>query len=182
MPPKGHLRHPHGQVQRRQGQCQVAQKPDHLESQTGQSDFPESGQQLCSWKLIRQTISDLTATKFRRMGLSSPRLSSGALLSDWATNAWAVGTSADDVSTLSSLGRVVRSMGATTGALPSEMVRTCLGFWPWRLLRRRWLLWICRPSVGQRSFRAGKPDNPKCQTGPSDVLGGSNTAWSPAGA
>jgi hypothetical protein len=39
--------------------------------------------------------------KFRRSGSSST--SSGALLLDWATNVWAVGTSADDVSALSTL-------------------------------------------------------------------------------
>jgi hypothetical protein len=41
-----------------------------------------------------------------------------------------VGTSADDVSTLSSLGEVVRTMGAIADALPPGMVRTCLRFWP----------------------------------------------------
>jgi hypothetical protein len=48
MPPKVHLRHPHGQVQRRQGWHQGSQKLDHPESHTGQSGFPESGQYLCS--------------------------------------------------------------------------------------------------------------------------------------
>jgi hypothetical protein len=70
-------------------------------------------------------ISDSTVAKFRRPGLSSVRLLSGALLPGQATNAWAVGTSADDVPTLSTLGRVVRTMGSTADALPPGMVRTC---------------------------------------------------------
>jgi hypothetical protein len=45
-----------------------------------------------------------------------------------ATNAWAVGASADDVPTLSFLGEEVRSTGATIDALPPGMVRTCSGF------------------------------------------------------
>jgi hypothetical protein len=36
-----------------------------------------------------------------------------------------VEASADDVSILSILGRVVRSMDSTTNVLPSGMVRTC---------------------------------------------------------
>jgi hypothetical protein len=39
-----------------------------------------------------------------------------------------MGTSADDVPTLSSLGGVVRTMDTTTDALPPKMVRTCSGF------------------------------------------------------
>jgi hypothetical protein len=46
------------------------------------------------------------------------------LLPSHATNAWTMGTSANDVSTLSSLGGVVRTLGATTDALPPRMVRT----------------------------------------------------------
>jgi hypothetical protein len=63
-----------------------------------------------------------------------------------ATNACAVGTSADDVSALSS-GGVVRTMGSIADALPPGMARTCYGFWPWRLLHRRLPLWIRRPPV-----------------------------------
>jgi hypothetical protein len=46
-------------------------------------------------------------------------------------------------------------MGSTTDALPRGVVRTLSGFWPWRLLCRRWLLWTHRPSTGQRSFGIG---------------------------
>jgi hypothetical protein len=169
-------------MSQRQGRHQGPQKLDHPESQTGQSGFPESGQHICSWELIRQAISNPTIAKFRRLGSLSPRLSSGALLSDRATNAWVVGTSADDVSTLSSLGGVVRSMGATTDALPPEMVRTCSGFWPWRLLCKRWPLRTRRPSARQTSFGAGKPDSPECQTGLSSFPGGRNSTLFPAGA
>jgi hypothetical protein len=123
-PPKGHHRHPHGQVQRRQGQHQGTQKLDHPESQTRQSSFLQSGQHLYSRELVQQKISDPTAAKFRRSGSSSPRLSFGALLSGRAINAWAMGTSADDVPALSSLGGVVRFMGVTTDALPPGMVGT----------------------------------------------------------
>jgi hypothetical protein len=42
--PKDHLLHPHDQAQRRQGRHQGARKLDHLEYQTGQSGFSESGQ------------------------------------------------------------------------------------------------------------------------------------------
>jgi hypothetical protein len=69
-------------------------------------------------------ISDSTAAKFKRSGTSSTRLSFGTLLPDWATNTWAVGASVDDVSTLSSLGGVVQTVGSTADALPSGMVRT----------------------------------------------------------
>jgi hypothetical protein len=85
--PKGHLWYPHGQVQGRQSQHQGARKPDHLEYQSGQSGFPESGQHLCSRELVRQTISYSVASKFRRSESSSARLSSSALLPDQATNA-----------------------------------------------------------------------------------------------
>jgi hypothetical protein len=96
-------------------------------------------------------ILDPKVAKFKRSRSSSPRLSSDALLSGQATNAWAMGTSVDDVSTLSSLGGVVRSMGATTNALPPRMVRTCSGFWPWRLLHRRWPLRTWDTSVINRA-------------------------------
>jgi hypothetical protein len=69
-------------------------------------------------------ISDSTVMKFRRMGSSSARLSFGALLPGRATNAWVVGASADDVSTLSSLGGVVWTMDTTVNALLPRMVRT----------------------------------------------------------
>jgi hypothetical protein len=134
--PKGHLRHPPGQVQGKQCRHQGVQKLDHPKPQIGQSGFPESSQQICSHELIRKAISDLTTTKFRRSGVSPPRLSFDASLSGRATNAWVVGASTDDVPTLSSLGGVVRSMGATTSALPPGMVRAYSGFWSRRLLCR----------------------------------------------
>jgi hypothetical protein len=146
--PKGHLRHPHGQVQKRQGRHQGSQKLDHLETQIGQSSFPESGQQLCSRELIRQTISDTTAPIVRRSGSSSAKVSSDALLLGRATNAWAMGASTDDVPTLSSLGGVARTMDSTTDALPPRMVRTYSEFWPRRLLRRRRPLRTRRPPAG----------------------------------
>jgi hypothetical protein len=85
----------------------------------------------------------------------------------WATNAWAVRLSTDDVPTLSSLGGVVQSMGATTDILPPGMVKIYLGCWPWRLLHGRWLLRTHQPSAGHRSFRAGKSDSSEYQTRPS---------------
>jgi hypothetical protein len=97
---------------------------DHPECQTGQSGFPKSGQHLCNRELIQQANQDSVTMKFRRSGSSSVRLLSGVLLPDRATNAWAVGASADDASTLCTLGRVVQTMGSTTDALPPEMVRT----------------------------------------------------------
>jgi hypothetical protein len=86
-PPKGHLRHPYGQVQRRQDWRQGARKLDHPKSQTGQFNFPESGQQLCSRELVRQTISYSTMPKFRSLGSLSARVSSDTLLPSQATNA-----------------------------------------------------------------------------------------------
>jgi hypothetical protein len=76
------------------------QKLDYLECQIGQSDFPESGQQFCSKELIYQAIQDSTMTKFIRSGSLLAGLSSGALLPGQTTNDWAMGASADDVSTL----------------------------------------------------------------------------------
>jgi hypothetical protein len=70
-------------------------------------------------------ISDSVMLKFRRSRLSSTRLSYDALLPGRDANAWAVGTSTDDVSTLSSLGGVVQTMDATINALPPGVVRTC---------------------------------------------------------
>jgi hypothetical protein len=72
---------------RKAGPASGVQKPDHLESQTGQSDFPESGQQLGSRELIRQTILDSTVPKVRRSRLSSTIVSFDALLPGRATNA-----------------------------------------------------------------------------------------------
>jgi hypothetical protein len=63
-------------------------------------------------------------TKFRSLGSSSKGISFDALLPSRATNAWAMGASTDDVSTLSTLGRVVHTLGSATDALPPEMVRT----------------------------------------------------------
>jgi hypothetical protein len=122
-------------------------RDDHLEFQTKESDFPESGQHHYSRELIQQMISDSTTSNFRRSGSSSTRLSSVALLPGRATNVWAVGATTDDVSTLSSLGGVVRTMDATANAHPPGMVRTYRGFWPRRLLRRRQLLRVCWPPV-----------------------------------
>jgi hypothetical protein len=51
--PQGHLRHPHGQVPRRQGRHQGAQKLDHPEYQTGHSSLPESGHYFCSMELVQ---------------------------------------------------------------------------------------------------------------------------------
>jgi hypothetical protein len=50
-------------------------------------------------------------------------LSFGASLLSQATNVWVVGASTDDVSTLSSLGGVVQTMGSIIDVLPSRMVR-----------------------------------------------------------
>jgi hypothetical protein len=122
--PKGNIQHPDDQVQGWQGRHQGSQKSEHLEYPVGQSGFPESGQHLYSQEFIQQMVSDSTTSNFRRSGSSSTRLSSGALLPGWATNVWAMGASADDVSTLSSLGGVVRTMGTATDALPPGTVAT----------------------------------------------------------
>jgi hypothetical protein len=73
-------------------------------------------------------IQDTTAEKLRRLGSSSMGLSSDTLLPDRAIDAWAVGASTDDVSTLSILGRVVLTVGSIADALSLRMVRT-----NWRL-------------------------------------------------
>jgi hypothetical protein len=122
--PKGHLQHPDSQVQRRQCRHLGAQKPDHPEFQTEQSNFPELGQYICSRELIQEAIQDATMVEFRRLGSSLAGLSFGALLPGWVTNAWAIGGSTDGVSALSTLGGVVRSMSSTTDALSPGMVRT----------------------------------------------------------
>jgi hypothetical protein len=79
-----------------------------------------------------------------------------------------MGASADDVSTLSPLGKMVQAMGATADALPPEMVWTYRGFWPRRILRRRRPLQTRRSPAEQEGLKAGKPDSPKCQTRPSN--------------
>jgi hypothetical protein len=94
-------------------------------------------------------------------------LSFDALLLSRASNAWTVGASNDDVSTLSTLGGVVQIGGTTTDALPPGMVRTSRRFWPWRLLHRRWLVRERQLVVGQEGSKVGKLDNLECQTGPS---------------
>jgi hypothetical protein len=48
----------------------------------------------------------------------------GTLLLDQVTNDWVVGASTDDVSALSTLGRVVQSMDSVANVLPPGMVRT----------------------------------------------------------
>jgi hypothetical protein len=122
--PKGHLQHLPSQLQRREGRHQGAQKLDHLKSQIGQSGFPESGQHVCSRELIQQAIQDSIMVKLRRSGSSLVGLPSSALLLGQATNTWAVGASVNDVSTLSTLGGVVRTMRSAVDALPPGMVRT----------------------------------------------------------
>jgi hypothetical protein len=133
----------------------------------GPSGFPGSGQYFCGRKFIWRPIYDTATTKFRRFRSLSTGASFGALLLSRATNAWAVGAFADDVSTLSTLSRVVRPMDTATDALPPWMVRAYSGFWPQRLLRRRWPLRIDQPPVGQKGLESEKPDSPECQAGPS---------------
>jgi hypothetical protein len=58
----------------RQGWHQGTQKLDHPEYQTGQSDFPESSQYLCSRKVIQEAMQDTATVKFRRLGSSSAGL------------------------------------------------------------------------------------------------------------
>jgi hypothetical protein len=50
--PKGHLRHPYGHVQGRQGRHQRSRKLDYPEYQIGQSGFPKSGQRFYNKELI----------------------------------------------------------------------------------------------------------------------------------
>jgi hypothetical protein len=126
-----HFRHPHGKVQERQGRCHEAQKSDHPISQTGPSGFPRLGQYLCSRQYVHQVIQDTIAAKFKRLGSSSKGVSYGALLPVWATNAGTMGASTDDVSALSTLGRVVRALDSTAQALLPGMVRISGRFWSW---------------------------------------------------
>jgi hypothetical protein len=63
-------------------------------------------------------------TKFRRLGSSSERVSFGTLLPGRATNVWAMGVYADDVSAMSTLGRVVWTLGSTADAFSPRMVKT----------------------------------------------------------
>jgi hypothetical protein len=81
-------------------------------------------------ELIQQVIQDSTTVKFRRSGSSSAGLPFGALLPGQAANAWAMVSSADDVSTLSTLDGVVQTVGSTADALSHGIVRTSWRFWP----------------------------------------------------
>jgi hypothetical protein len=67
-------------------------------------------------------------TEFRRLGSSSKGVSSGALLPGQAANAGTVGASVDDISSLSTLGRVVWTLGSVVDALSLGMVRTSWKF------------------------------------------------------
>jgi hypothetical protein len=127
---------------------------------TGPTDFPRSGQYFCGRKLIQPIIQDTATAKFRRSGSSSIRASFGALLPNWAINAWAVEASTDDVSPLSTLGGLVQSVDSATDALSPRMVRTSRRFWPRRLPCRRQLLREHRPPAGQESPEAGKSEGP----------------------
>jgi hypothetical protein len=98
-------------------------------------------------------------TKFKTSKSSSTGASSGVLLPDRAANAWAMGASVDDVPILSSLGRVVWVINTTTDALSPRMVRTYSGFWPRRLLHRRWSLRTCRSPVGQENRKVRNADH-----------------------
>jgi hypothetical protein len=62
--------------------------------------------------------------EFRRLGSLLKGVSSDALLPGRATNAKTVGPSVDDVSYLSTLGRVVWTLGSAADALSPEIVRT----------------------------------------------------------
>jgi hypothetical protein len=84
------------------------------------------------------------------------------------------------IDALSSSGGVVRSIDTTTNALPPRMVRAYLGFWPWKLLRRRWPLRTRQPPVGHEGFGIGKPDSLECQTRPSGFPRYSGSSWPPA--
>jgi hypothetical protein len=114
---------------------------------TGPSDFPGSGQYFYCRKLIQQPIQDTAVTKFRRLGSSSIGASSSALLPNQATNAWAMGASANDVSALSTLDKVVRSVDSASNAFSPRVTRTSWRFWLQRLPRRRQPLQRCRPAV-----------------------------------
>jgi hypothetical protein len=107
-------------------------------------------------------------------------LSFGTLLPNRAANAWVVGASVEDISALSTLGWVVRTMGSAADALPSGMVWTYGGFWPHGLLHRRWLLRECRPPAGQKRPRAGRLDSSECQIGWSGFPKDSSSFWSAA--
>jgi hypothetical protein len=101
--------------------------------------------------------------KFRSSESSSIGASSGTLLPDLATNAWAVGASADVVSIFSTLGGVVWTMCSTADALSPRMVKISWRFWSRRLPCMRRPLRRCRPTTNQ----AGKLDSLEYQTGPS---------------
>jgi hypothetical protein len=150
MTPKGHLQHPHCQIQERKTRHQGAQKPNQA------FRFPWVRPALLQSGAHLANDPRLHRIKIQKVGSSSIRLSYSALLLGRTTNAWTMGASVDDVPTLSSLGWVVWTMGATTGALPPGMVRTYPGFWPFRLLCRRRPLRTHRPPAGQEGFRTGK--------------------------
>jgi hypothetical protein len=74
---------------------------------------------------MQQMILDSIMVKFRGLRLSLARLSKDALLPGRATNAWAVGASADDVSTLPSLGEVVWTVGSITLEHIGQFILQC---------------------------------------------------------
>jgi hypothetical protein len=92
-------------------------------TKTRSSGFPGSSQYFYSRKLVWQPIQDTTMTKYRRSRSSLIGALFDALLSDRATNAWAMGTSVDDVFALSTLDGVVWFMDSAIDALTLKMVK-----------------------------------------------------------
>jgi hypothetical protein len=90
----------------------------------GPSCFSRSCQYFYGRKLVQPTIHDTTTAKFRRSVSLSTGVSSGALPPDRATNAQVVGASTDNVSALSTLDGVVRSVDSGTNVFSPRVART----------------------------------------------------------
>jgi hypothetical protein len=61
----------------------------------------------------------------QKTGIVVSQIINRHLTSRLGHNAWAVGASTDDLPAMSTLGRVVQTMGSAGNALPLRMVRTC---------------------------------------------------------
>jgi hypothetical protein len=85
-------------------------------------------------------------------------------------NAEIVGTSSNDVSTLSTLGEMVQTMGSTADALSLGVVGTFWRLSTPRQLLRIWLVWELRLAAREKEFQPEKLNHPKCQTGSSGFL------------
>jgi hypothetical protein len=139
--------------------------------------FAELDQQFCNRELIRQATHDSTAVKFRRLGSSSVRLSSDALISGQAANTKAMGAFADDVSTLPTLDRLVWTVGPPPMHFHPGWLGPADDFGHGGFYTGDDRYRNVGQQTGLEASKTGKPDSLECQTRPSGFLEDSHNSW-----